>query len=64
MLLGAREIPVVITAANSAPAHHLGTIININIVYYYSHIGYELQTFGEYMSVEFIYWYWIYPANY
>ena len=28
------------------------------------HIGYKLPTFGEYMSVEFIYWYWIYPANY
>ena len=23
-----------------------------------------LPTFGEYISVEFIYWYWIYPANY
>ena len=27
-------------------------------------IGYKPPTFGEYMSVEFIYWYWIYPANY
>ena len=31
-LLGAREIPVVIMAANSAPVHRLGTIININII--------------------------------
>ena len=23
-----------------------------------------MPTFEEYMSVEFIYWYWIYPANY
>ena len=26
-------------------------------------IGYILPTIGEYMFVEFIYWYWIYSAN-
>ena len=34
------------------------------IFYFFIHIGYKPPTFGEYMSVEFIYWYWIYPANY
>ena len=35
-----------------------------NVYISYIHIGNELLTFGEYMSVEFIYWYWIYSANY
>ena len=26
-------------------------------------IGYILPTIGEYMFVEFMYWYWIYSAN-
>ena len=30
--MGARKIHVIITAANSAPAHHLGTVINIIVV--------------------------------
>ena len=34
-----------------------------NIHIFHIHIGYKLPTLGEYISVEFIYWYWIYPAN-
>ena len=43
----------------------LGTgFLNVYIFYFYIRIGNKLPTFGVYMSVEFIYWYWIYPANY
>ena len=38
----------------------LGNICKLNL---YIGIGYILPTIGEYMLVEFIYWYWIYSAN-
>ena len=38
----------------------LGKVCQLNL---YIGIRYILPTIGEYMLVEFIYWYWIYSAN-
>ena len=35
---------------------HIGESMSVGI-------GYILPTIGEYMFVEFMYWYWIYSAN-